>query len=465
MPNTDKHELIPEEADEQHQHLIQDLRRMYPTSDQVAQPLAWVQQRLFHSGDGVQQDEVGPLPSQMSLRMQQARASTMNPKRKAWQRRFGALAAAVCAALLVGTLILVLNLAHQSHAGGVGTPLNQAVAITSLHMIDSTAGWALARKAVLRTTDGGNHWRDVTPPGHPLDPGSAADFFTASMAWITIPEADQTTSQLFHTSDGGHSWQQSTIQTGFVRHMTFIDAQHGWLLSGKENTAGVPAEAVSVFQTTDAGKTWQRVSAALFSDATPPGHLPYGGQKSGISFLNASTGWVTGTVLLTNVAWLYVTHDGGSTWHQQTLRLPQGIPPAQLLIQPPTFFSATDGLLPVRFSDLITSRDIATVIYVTHDGGTTWSSTMPVSAALSASHFLDVQHGWLTDGIALFVTSDGGQHWTKLTASANFKHVTQLDFVSESTGWAISKQGDGSSFLLKTTDGGQTWTQITPVIS
>jgi photosystem II stability/assembly factor-like uncharacterized protein len=461
----DANEVIPEEVDEQNQRLIQDLRRMYPTSAQVAQPLARVQQRLFHSGDGMQQDEVSTPPPQTSQRIRQARVSTANRQGKTWQRRFATLAAAICAALLVGTLILVLNLAHQSRTGGAGTPLNQAVVITSLHMIDTTAGWALAGKAVLRTTDGGNHWRDVSPPRHPLAPVSAADFFTASMAWIAILQADQTTSQLFHTSDGGQSWQQSTIQTGFVRQMTFIDAQHGWLLSGRENAAGVPAEAVSVFQTTDGGNTWQSVSAALFSDVTPPGHLPYGGQKTGIYFLNASTGWVTGTVMFTNLAWLYVTHDGGSTWHQQTLPPPPGIPPAQLLIQPPTFFSATDGLLPVKFSDLITSRDIATVIYVTHDGGTTWHSTMPVSVALSSSHFLDMQHGWLTDGTNLFVTSDGGQHWAKLARSTNFKQVTQLDFVSESTGWALSSQSAGSSYLLKTTDGGQTWTQITPMIS
>jgi len=284
------------------------------------------------------------------------------------------------------------------------------------------------------------------------------------MAWIATPQADQTTTQLFHTNDGGQSWQQSTIQAPFVRQMTFIDAQHGWILAGNANTGG-PAEIVSVLRTTDGGKTWQSVSSALPADATPPGHLPYGGQKSGIHFVNASTGWVTGTVMLNSLAWLYVTHDGGSIWHQQTLPLPPGVPPAQFLIQPPTFFSVTDGLLPVRFSDLLTNRDIATVIYVTHDGGTTWRSTMPVSAALSASHFLDKQHGWLTDGTNLFVTSDGGQHWAKLTPSANFKRVTLLDFVSQSTGWAISNQGDGSSFLLKTTDGGQTWTQITPVIS
>jgi photosystem II stability/assembly factor-like uncharacterized protein len=145
--------------------------------------------------------------------------------------------------------------------------------------------------------------------------------------------------------------------------------------------------------------------------------------------------------------------------------MPPGVPLAQLSIMPPTFYSATDGLLPVKFSDLTTGRGIATVIYVTHDGGTTWRSTMPIFTTLNASYFIDMQHGWLTDGTNLFVTGDGGQHWAKLTPSANFKHITQIDFVSETTGWALGNQGNGSLTLLKTTDGGQTWTQITPSIS
>ncbi len=461
----DTHELTPEEVDEQNQRLIQDLRRMYPTSAQVAQPLARVQQRLYHSDDGTQQNEMSTPSPQLPQRTLQARASTVKPTGKAWQRRLGTLAAAVFAALLVGTLILVLNLAHQSRTGGAGTPVNQGEAIVLLHMIDATTGWAATQKAVLRTTDGGAHWTDVTPPGFAFVPGSTSDFLTASLAWIALPQAGQTTTAILRTTDGGAHWQQATIQAPFVKQIMFIDAQYGWLLSGKESAAGVAAEAVSVFRTTDGGKTWRRLSSALFADVTPPGHLPYGGQKSGIHFLNASTGWVTGTAFLPNLAWLYVTHDGGLTWYQQPLPMPQGGPSAQLSILAPTFFSATDGILPVSFADLTTGRGIATVIYVTHDGGTTWRSTMPVSAALSSSHFLDLQHGWLTDGTNLFVTSDGGQHWAKLTPSANFKRVTLLDFVSETTGWAINNQGDGSSFLLKTTDGGQTWTQITPVIS
>src|SRR5258708_19895782 len=125
---TDTNELTPDEVDEQNQRLIRDLRRMYPTSAQVAQPLARVQQRLFHSGDGTQQDEVST-PPQLSLRTWQTRGSTANPKGKAWQRRFGALAAAVFAAFLVGTLILVLNLAHQTRTRGPTTSSLQASAI------------------------------------------------------------------------------------------------------------------------------------------------------------------------------------------------------------------------------------------------------------------------------------------------------------------------------------------------
>lgn len=461
---TDTNELTPQELDDQNQRLMRDLRRMYPTSAQLAQPLARVQQRLFHSGYGTQQDEMGTPPPQLSLRRRQARGSTANPKGKAWQRRSGTLAAAIFAALLVGTLILVVNLAQQSRTGGPIMPSLQVATITSLHMIDATTGWAIAGKALLRTADGGNHWRDVTPAGHALVSGSAAQFLTASLAWVAIPQAGAPTTELFHTGDGGQSWQQSTVQARFVRQLTFIDAQRGWMLVGTANAAGA-AEIVSVIRTTDGGKTWLNLATALPSDATPPGHLPYGGQKTGMRFVNASTGWVTGTVFANGLAWLYVTHDGGSTWNQQTLPLPTNVPPAQFWTQPPTFFSATDGLLPVRFADALTNKDIAAVIYVTHDGGMTWHTTTPVFAALSSSDFLDMQRGWLTDGTHLFVTSNGGQHWAKLPPSANFTRITLLDFVSQTTGWAIGHQGAGSSFLLKTTDGGQTWTHITPVVS
>jgi len=445
-------EMIPEEVDERNKRLIQDLHRLYPTSTLVAQPLARIQQRLFHSSAETLRSDVSPRPQLLPQGTRQTRNSTVRVKGRGWQRYLSTLAAVVCAALLVGSLILVLQLARQNRTGVPGSSSHQPEAVLSLRMIDATNGWALTVNAVLRTTDGGSHWTNVTPPHTSFSKGSVAEFFTASLAWVATQQADAAAVHILRTTDGGQSWQQAVVQTPFVKQMTFIDAQHGWILSGKENAAGVAAEPVSVFRTTDGGKTWQSISTALFADTTPPGHLPYGGQKSGIRFLNTNTGWVTGTVTVNELAWLYITHDAGATWYQQTLPMPSGVPSAQLSILAPTFFSASDGILPVRFTDFTTGKDLAAVIYVTHDGGTTWQSTTAVPIALEASYFLDGQHGWVTDGSSLYITTDGGKHWAKRIPGGSFTNVTQLDFVSNSLGWAVNGQG-----ILKTTDGGQTW--------
>ncbi|MFL5655481.1 MAG: WD40/YVTN/BNR-like repeat-containing protein [Ktedonobacteraceae bacterium] len=455
MADTD--ELHQEEVDEQNRRILQDLRRMYPSAAEVSRPLARVEQRLFHASDAP--------PRARSSRVNLKRAAATTFRKRMWQRRFGTLATGAVAALLVGAFVLILNQAHQGRTGRPGNLSHQPGAFASLRMIDATTGWALAGKAVLHTTDGGMQWNDITPPGYSINPGSVMDALTASQAWVAIPQSGYTT-RIFRTVDGGQTWQSSTIpndQTGTrVAQITFVNAQDGWILANRGGAAS--AEIVNIYRTTDGGRTWISVSRALAAstDGPPPGHLPFGGAKSGIHFLNASTGWVTGTVLLPGLAWLYVSHDGGSTWNRQTLPLPPGVPPAQLLLRPPMFFSATDGILPVSFSNNETG--IATVIYTTHDGGTTWQATTPVPVALSAVDFLDMQHGWVTDGSILYATSNGGHHWTKIVPGTGFKHITQLDFISSTVGWAIGGQGTGAPFLFKTVDGGQTWTPITSAV-
>ncbi|GAC1643644.1 MAG: hypothetical protein NVS4B12_08100 [Ktedonobacteraceae bacterium] len=334
----------------------------------------------------------------------------------------------------------------------------------SLHMIDASTGWALTERAVLYTVDGGVHWKNVTPHDAILTQSSIVDFRTAFIASIATPLPDGASTQVLHSTDGGQSWQQATIQMPFVRQISFVDPQHGWLLAAVRPLGGA-AEPVSVFRTADGGKTWTSIAEALFADATPPGRLPYGGQKTGMRFLDSLTGWVTGTATLANLALLYVTHDGGSTWQQQVLLTPPGVPSGRFTVLAPSFFSTTDGILPVIFSDVATDSAIATTIYTTHNGGKTWQRTAPVSVALPLLSFADMQYGWATDGIALYNTSDGGTHWRQLSSDASFKNIAALDFVSDTVGWAISSAASNSSSLLKTVDGGRTWTPIPSTIS
>lgn len=394
------------------------------------------------------------------MRQQEEHEMAYGSEKRRWQHRLRMATATLIAALLIGSLLFVLNSSHRTSSGASSAKSpGGSTTLLSLHMIDASTGWALTTNAVLYTTDGGTTWKNVTPPRIVLTQRSIADFPTASIASIATPRSDGASIQLLHTSNGGQTWQQAIIPMPLPRQISFIDAQHGWLLAAVRPLGGA-AEPVSIFRTTDGGKIWASVATALFADASPPGRLPYGGQKSGMRFLDSSTGWVMGTVSLADLAWLYVTHDAGLTWQHQPLLMPPGLPSGRLSLLAPIFFSATDGVLPVIFSNITTGSDFATTIYTTRDGGGTWQSTMPVHAALPIVSFANRQHGWATDGTALYSTSDGGGHWLKLSPGGNFNNITQLDFVSDTVGWAISSTPSTGSTLLKTVDGGRTWAII-----
>lgn len=298
----DTKKLIPEEIEEQNRPLLRDLHRMYPAQAEVEERLIRMQQRLFHRTNEMRYTDANAQQTSVPQRAKQIEGSPLHARTKAWQRRFSTFAAVIAVALVVGMLLLVLNQIHRSRMGTSATLLKQLEGVRSLHMIDATMGWAIVGNAVLRTTDGGGSWLDVTPPGHAFGEASATEFLTASLAWIALPQADQATTTVFRTSDSGKHWQEATVQAPFVKQISFIDAHQGWLLSGEENAADAPAESVEVWRTTNGGQTWQNVSTALPADTAPPGQLPYGGQKAGISFLDASTGWVTGTVTTNDLA-------------------------------------------------------------------------------------------------------------------------------------------------------------------
>lgn len=454
----DSNEFLSEEENEQYRHLMRDLRLMYRPDGQAVERLARIRQRLLSNDASTHPLSHQTIDIQPDSRKRDAKpARSAMRETKPWQRHVSMVAAILVVAVLVSSLLLVLNQARRSSIGTPAISIGGFKTVRSLHMVNASTGWMLNGNTVLRTDDGAVHWKDVTPAGTTLTQSSIADFPTASVASIATPQADGTSTQVLHTVDGGQTWQRAIIPMPFPRQISFVDAQHGWVLASIRPLGGA-AESVSVFRTTNGGKTWVPVASALFADTTPPGRLPYGGQKSGMRFLDSQTGWVTGTVPLSNVAWLYVTHDGGSTWKQQSLPMPSAVPSARLTVLSPTFFSATDGILPVIFSDFTTDKAIATAIYRTHDAGNTWQDTTPVPVALPLLSFADLQHGWATDGTTLYNTSDGGNHWQKLSTGTNFKNIAQLDFLSATVGWATSSTTANSSSLLKTTDGGQTWT-------
>jgi photosystem II stability/assembly factor-like uncharacterized protein len=379
-----------------------------------------------------------------------------------------ALATAIVVPLLVGSLVDIPARSHQQSPGGTGGMMQRFSVLSSLHMVDAETGWGVTEKGrIVRTTDGGVHWQDLTPKYPPplalsAQQRAAADFLTSSIAWVAVSDADAATTLLLRTANGGQTWQKADIPTATVTQITFITSQLGWMLA--KFPVAASAETIEIYRTADGGKSWVKVSVVLAAstDAPPPGHLPFGGTKTGLGFLNATTGWATGSFPVNGYPFLYTTHDGGGTWDPQTLPLSAKEASSHLSINPPRFFTASDGLLPVSFD---TESGPSLDVYVTHDGGTTWKGTVAVPALARVWAFMDVNHGWASDGTRLYRTRDGGQHWTKLSPGVNLQHISSLDFVSSDIGWAIGSTATNCPAFFKTVDEGHTWTVIPSSIS
>jgi photosystem II stability/assembly factor-like uncharacterized protein len=387
--------------------------------------------------------------------------------------------------LAVVMATLALGLGHsstfaQALAGSVP-------ALASIDMVDALTGWAVTQESgaerLLHTSDRGRHWLDVSP-AKPSDEQAASyrvSVLGSHVAWAALSDtagwALTGTTHVFHTVDGGRTWSNVAVAALDAMSIHFINPHEGWLLSEEWDGSGMGRAAANVYRSIDDGAIWSNVAAT--SAHNQRSGLPLAGHKMAITFRDAATGWITGGGNVSDQLLVYVTRNSGRTWRRQQLPLPRQVTsPWQGHPTPPKFFTVRDGVLAVEYDYGETQQPPSTaqivVFYVSHDGGMTWADTTPVHARLASWRtpptFVDMSHGWATDGLVLHATSDGGQLWTTIPTAPPFAAVEQLDFISPQIGWALrSSESSGgtpkSPSLLETLDGGRTWASIAYTIS
>ena len=336
-------------------------------------------------------------------------------------------------------------------------PVVAQPAITSIDMLDEMNGWAIGEAYILRTEDGGVTWLNATPGGLTSVSFSVTYFFmNATTAWVVFPSADYTTGTLYQTADGGLTWVSSPVPFS-GGSLQFLDVQSGWMLASLG--AGAGSEAVAVFKATAVGANWNQV---YVNDPTVPGSsdsLPLSGQKSGMTFLDATHGWVTGSVPMDSYVYLFSTQDGGQSWTHQEVSLPPGFETAMTSADTPRFFTSTDGI----FHAGLYAASSASVFYRTQDGGATWTPTFPVNM-VGRYAIANLQDVWVWDGgPAMLASRDSGTTWNLVNTNINVTDTLMtIDFVNATTGWTLT--GDASSHysLYKTIDGGATWNALIP---
>jgi photosystem II stability/assembly factor-like uncharacterized protein len=357
----------------------------------------------------------------------------------------------------------------------------QSLTITSIRMLDAANGWAIGgwgegSDHVLTSADGGQTWRDVTPPEPAPADGSLValgSFVDARTGWVTYRYQYEMTiparAVVWRTQDAGQTWQSSIPldltglnEVYWPSDLVFADNLNGWLLA--HVGAGMSHDYVALFRTQDGGQSWVRLID------------PYGGseiqvcQKDILVFPTAQNGWLTGDCGgVMAGAFLYQTTDGGQTWQSVNLPAPAEAPdllsessPGYCRTQSPVFTSPEAGKLIVRCLD--TTQDpylTSFYLYTTSDGGATWT---PSSSPAGMLAFVTRDTGWALSR-DLFHTTDGGQTWTKVK-TVNWDG--QFSFVSDMLGWAVARAETDAGTrlaLVQTTDGGKTWDIIHPVIA
>jgi len=405
------------------------------------------------------------------------KASTRRSYRAPFQLRFGMNVIAIL--VLIGVALAAVGVyvtTHQSVAPAGRPGVGRVFFPTK--MVSASTGWSWVDSAELwRTTDGGAHWTNVSPPSLPrrLSPYTdSAYLLDATHAWVAESSPGAAggagpSVTTFRTIDGGKTWHEGASIGGQSPKLSFIDQNHGWLLLPTQGTSE------NLYSTDDAGLHWN------FTSSAPWTVRPTSVGPSTITFTSLTTGWISGGNLM-------VTHDGGVTWHVQPLPVTLS---TESWVSRPTFFDPQHGVALFDPTAGCSSNCPPAVqdpvrLLVTSDGGSTWvAHSMPGEAPWQvAVDFVDADHGWAIAGTAadwsavpsvhlpLYRTDDGGLTWVRVPTNVLWRYSEEsggtidiLDFVDQNNGFAVRRKGEVKvandyTQWLKTTDGGRTWTVV-----
>lgn len=298
----------------------------------------------------------------------------------------------------------------------------------------------------------GSRFEDVTPKSIKKNSNILDTYFIDRDNGVAIYGDIDNRAYVCKTNDGGKTWDLHTIgKQGYASNISFIDKNNGWILLHED--AAMHHEQVAVMQTKDGGLTW-----SVISEVNPQqfktGDIPFSGNKSSMVFQDDKRGWITGFVPADNLLYLFATKDGGITWKDKSFYIDDEFKNSQAATMTPIFFSAEDGILPVR----IYHEKRIYAFFITHDGGESWKYGSAIANTQSDNFvwsFYNNGNGYSTDGSDLYFIKSGSNKWVKVRTGMNFKNIQKLIFLNDKFGWIISNEG-----IYKTVDGGENWSKL-----
>ena len=323
------------------------------------------------------------------------------------------------------------------------TPPKLAASLTGASFVDQHHGWiGTAAGTLLHTTDGGGSWTTQRLPVAGVPPylrmvasGVTVDGVSATRGWAAAYN------EVFTTTSGGRSWFPVAAGLGradIVFQVDFADAMHGWLLVYSVND-----DSTRVLSTMDGGFLWHRVATGgawvTGLDAAGPSDIWL--LESGYSDLSGIDRFMMG---FEGGGAMTVEHstDAGAHWHAAVLGSPY-----------------TAGAVAARGSNVCAVGD---GILVSHDAAATWkSATSGQEYFFTSAQAVSATDIWATDAAGALLHSTDGEHWTEQPSPMRWVNALYgVSFPDPQDGWLVGTDYDAgaSSMILHTSDGGVTWT-------
>ena len=371
------------------------------------------------------------------------------------------------------------------------------IPVNDIGLADDSVGWAADGIGIYLTTDQGRSWRTITPPNLANEDVSgrigAMDAVGQSDLWLVLEDVpglvpysqsedgSDRGQGIDRSTDGGQTWTFSALpgclqECGANLSVSFVDPEHGFATIG-------PAlhGPTMLFSTDDGGATWTRLGGLPdLGEVVVDGPGP----TAQIVFSSALDGWaVTGPTFggsgqqTSPGGVLYRTTDGGASWSPAS-----GLPSKDQFALP-TFFGTHTGVV---LSNPAGVPKQSTSVFVTDDGGVTWTAhRLPTIAGLASFKprglgFRIAAIGpanWKIDaGSAIFSTTNAGRTWTRSVPipMSESGSVSSVVFSSSRDGMAVSLPPGCSEpntvphgplcypSLTVTTDGGNQWVPVQP---
>ena len=329
--------------------------------------------------------------------------------------------------------------------------------LKKVKFVDDQTGWAVGDSGIiLKTTDGGSNW--ISQFSGTTSDLYSLNFFNRDTGWVVGWEGT-----ILKTTNGGTTWTfHNTYSNYDLYSVCFINDSTGWAV-GVTNADSTPTLSDSniIIKTTDGGQTWIRKGENLSQNPMLVGFLT-------VDFTDANNGFIGGGEYGSGNGWqLYRTTDGGESWFS-VLNIAKRIAKTN-----EQFYNSYGGIRDIYFKDanngyfVYGTNTYFMGIMVTTDGGENWTNKYSHTEQydLFSIFVTNAGKGWAVGANGqIFTTEDDGTTWSQQlsggTISPSFEDLYDMQFVSDSVGWAVGQRGDylsGQSLILKTTNSGKIW--------